>query len=666
MKTLKYILSLVLLTGVFAACEEGPTIDKAKLGDYGGTLGAWQEGDCFELDWSDFRLYTTDGYRVVSLGGELSYNVGVSLFDGSTPMGSDFYVVKNVDAAQTKATVNISEIVAALGQKVYTEQVQFGVFLVDERNRELFSFFSASESVKADRSNEFQWGYDKDNSWFASGSWASAKMQSGMVKIDVGMCWEVYDAQMCNIFHNLSTNQKEGESFELSFDVMWVGDDERDSKSISIWTGKNSDFEFIHYDYRWTDDNTELLNPDGSCIQSVEGIRLTNRQFTTVTMKGTIGEAGSKYIGIQINLGDNEGTGEPVGTFYFKNMRVWMGGKMVSECFAERTQGDYLVSVEPSDGGQVLGAGYYNAGESVELTAIPDRNKIFSGWSDGNTDNPRTIWVKGNTQLKPIFDTEDIMYKVDVDAFGGGYVEGGGILASGKTTILTATPYDGYVFTGWSDGNTDNPRELYVDGDIYLTANFDWTAIRKNFQGFNDWFLGGSNNIGVPEYDDEMVIKVEGKGEVWDDNLEVVLQGLENQLAGNEFRMEFDIMWEGDNDNENAGFRICSGVDNYIPNIPQIDASFVPLSAEEVWSEEFNTELIFEDFSEEMGKAFAVGNEWQHIEWGGTIGERGEKYIGIEINLAGFVAEDDQNVLNGAGTFRIKNMRVLINGEQVW
>ena len=320
-----------------------------------------------------------------------------------------------------------------------------------------------------------------------------------------------------------------------------------------------------------------------------------------------------------------------------------------------------------ADYGRVTGTGNYNYGEKVVLKAVPDEGYVFVCWSDGSTENPRRFTITEDINLEAFFedDFDGRLYKVTAIADeGNGYVEGGGILASGKTTILTATPYDGYVFTGWSDGNTDNPRELYVDGDIYLTANFDWTAIRKNFQGFNDWFLGGSNNIWVPEYDDEMVVRVEGKGEVWDDNLEVVLQGLENQLAGNEFRMEFDIMWEGDN--ETAGFRICSGVDNYIPDIPQIDETFVPLSADEVWNPESNTELIFDDFSEEMGKAFTVGSDWQHIEWGGTIGERGEKYIGIEINLAGFVDDDDQNVLNGAGTFRIKNIRVLINGEQVW
>ncbi len=37
---------------------------------------------------------------------------------------------------------------------------------------------------------------------------------------------------------------------------------------------------------------------------------------------------------------------------------------------------------------------------------------------------------------------------------------------------LTATPNSGYTFVRWSDGNTDNPRQITVTGDINLTAVF--------------------------------------------------------------------------------------------------------------------------------------------------------------------------------------------------
>ncbi len=38
--------------------------------------------------------------------------------------------------------------------------------------------------------------------------------------------------------------------------------------------------------------------------------------------------------------------------------------------------------------------------------------------------------------------------------------------------IITATPNDGYGFTGWNDGNTDNPRTIVVTTDTMFVATF--------------------------------------------------------------------------------------------------------------------------------------------------------------------------------------------------
>ena len=42
----------------------------------------------------------------------------------------------------------------------------------------------------------------------------------------------------------------------------------------------------------------------------------------------------------------------------------------------------------------------------------------------------------------------------------------------GETATVTATAEDGYLFDGWNDGNTDNPRTITVTGAVSLTANF--------------------------------------------------------------------------------------------------------------------------------------------------------------------------------------------------
>ena len=53
-----------------------------------------------------------------------------------------------------------------------------------------------------------------------------------------------------------------------------------------------------------------------------------------------------------------------------------------------------------------------------------------------------------------------------------GEVTGDGLYTNDTTITITATPYEGYTFLRWSDGNTDNPRTLTVTEDITLTAEF--------------------------------------------------------------------------------------------------------------------------------------------------------------------------------------------------
>ena len=53
-----------------------------------------------------------------------------------------------------------------------------------------------------------------------------------------------------------------------------------------------------------------------------------------------------------------------------------------------------------------------------------------------------------------------------------GYVEGSGIYKQDTTITITAIPNKGYQFNQWSDGNTDNPRQVIVTQDSVFTAIF--------------------------------------------------------------------------------------------------------------------------------------------------------------------------------------------------
>jgi hypothetical protein len=53
-----------------------------------------------------------------------------------------------------------------------------------------------------------------------------------------------------------------------------------------------------------------------------------------------------------------------------------------------------------------------------------------------------------------------------------GTVSGGGEYPNGYSATLTATPKEGCMFVGWSDGNTDNPRTVTVSGNANYMAQF--------------------------------------------------------------------------------------------------------------------------------------------------------------------------------------------------
>src|SRR5574344_1408186 len=58
--------------------------------------------------------------------------------------------------------------------------------------------------------------------------------------------------------------------------------------------------------------------------------------------------------------------------------------------------------------GFVDGGGYYSEGSTIILTATAIEPYHFTEWTDGNTDNPRTITVSGDTTFVANFRTEDI------------------------------------------------------------------------------------------------------------------------------------------------------------------------------------------------------------------------------------------------------------------
>ncbi len=126
--------------------------------------------------------------------------------------------------------------------------------------------------------------------------------------------------------------------------------------------------------------------------------------------------------------------------------------------------------------GFIFGDGTYRNGQVAQLDAIPNSGYKFRQWSDGNTDNPRLLTVEEDITLTAFFvvEGETLSYQLDLQANDPsmGTVTGSGIYNYGSVVTIEAIPSSGYEFRHWSDGNTDNPREVVVTDDMTLTATF--------------------------------------------------------------------------------------------------------------------------------------------------------------------------------------------------
>ncbi len=123
--------------------------------------------------------------------------------------------------------------------------------------------------------------------------------------------------------------------------------------------------------------------------------------------------------------------------------------------------------------------GSYQAGTSVSLTANPDADYKFTGWSgdlSGST-NPLTVLMDKNLNVTANFTL--VSYSLSTTANNGTISMDplGGTYNSGTTVTLSAVPATGYMFTGWSGDltGTTNPATIVIDKNKSVTASF--TAI---------------------------------------------------------------------------------------------------------------------------------------------------------------------------------------------
>ena len=136
-----------------------------------------------------------------------------------------------------------------------------------------------------------------------------------------------------------------------------------------------------------------------------------------------------------------------------------------------------------------------DAGQQIIITAVPaNEHHHFTQWSDGNTDNPRTISVTKDSTFTAEFAIDQHTIAVTCDPQQG-TVTGAGTYNYGTQVTLTATANTGYKFEHWSNGVKDNPYLFTITEDVTIEAQFTrspatavnnipadgYTAVRKVF-----------------------------------------------------------------------------------------------------------------------------------------------------------------------------------------
>jgi len=279
--------------------------------------------------------------------------------------------------------------------------------------------------------------------------------------------------------------------------------------TMTLTATANTGFTFIN----WTEDGN-VVSTDAQYTFTVEGNRtlvanFSMIEYTIVTMAspqegGITRTNGLTTYGatLMVMAFPNEGyefvswtdNGEVISTEAQFPYTV-TGDKVLVANFS-LIEYDITAMVYPEEAGTVTGAGTYNYGTTVTLTATANEGYTFVSWSENNEvvsfEPTISFTATGDRELLAYFSTnsyEVMAYAVPEE---GGSISGTGYYNHGATATLTATANEGYTFESWyeygvmvSDEATysftvTSDREL----EAYFTINsYDITATANPEEG---------------------------------------------------------------------------------------------------------------------------------------------------------------------------------------
>ncbi|MBP5342045.1 MAG: leucine-rich repeat domain-containing protein [Bacteroidales bacterium] len=142
---------------------------------------------------------------------------------------------------------------------------------------------------------------------------------------------------------------------------------------------------------------------------------------------------------------------------------------------------DFDVTLTPNIPGSgtidiILQGGYVmGCDSSVSFMAIPNYGYHFVGWSDGEINSTRTIFLSGDTSLTAIFAPDTFALALNVNDTAMGSVSGAGPHPYLDTVLISAIPAPHHHFLYWSINGT-NTILTHATDTVVITDNLTLTA----------------------------------------------------------------------------------------------------------------------------------------------------------------------------------------------
>lgn len=165
-------------------------------------------------------------------------------------------------------------------------------------------------------------------------------------------------------------------------------------------------------------------------------------------------------------------------------VKIWKNSEVMYEHAQSENEDSYVSGLDVLDGDV-----YYIIQAWNDPTCNIYKNGELLFGLDGEDINIKALKVCPDISLEYTITTA-------VTPENAGTVTGGGTYPEGTEVELDASANEGYVFTRWDDGNTDNPRTITVRCDITYTAVFqEVTGIDENSKNLLSAYPNPANDI---------------------------------------------------------------------------------------------------------------------------------------------------------------------------